>query len=160
MKHTVSIQKIAKWGRRQEGFVGWRIKDQEETNTKYLVGCGLWSSCLSYVILTVALALLISNFNSLSPEHNLQSLQLSLLSSIQFRFPLALGIKITSTIFIRATSFFHLRRMRPVEPWILVTNDCLPSLQLPRKGCFHLQEYWRVIWTIDTVFTFHLPSAS
>lgn len=150
MKHTVSIQRNAKWGRRQEAFVGWRLKDQEETNTKYLVGWDLWSPCLSYVILTLILALLISNFNILPPKHNLPSLQPSLLSSIQCRFPLTLGIKITSPIFIRAPTFFHLRNMRPVEPWILVTTDCLSSLQLPRKGCFHIQECWRVIWTVDT----------
>lgn len=60
------------------------------------------------------------------------------------------------TIFTRASTFFHLCNMRPVEAWIFVTTDCLSSLQLPRKGCFHIQAYWRVIWTVDTIF---LPSS-
>lgn len=99
-----------------------RIEDQEEINTKYLVCWGLWSPCLSYVVLTLILALLISNFNLLPLEHSLPSSQLSLLSSIQCRFPLTLGIKITSPIFTRASTFFHLCNMRPVEAWIFVTT--------------------------------------
>lgn len=158
MKHTVSIQKIAKWGRRQEGFVGWRIKDQEEIQNILL----LWPMVIMFELCHFNLGSCTSYLKFQQPvpwtQPSIFAALIALLHPV--RFPLALGIKITSTIFIRTSTFFHLRKMRPVEPWIFVTTDCLPSLQLPRKGCFHIQEYWRVIWTVDTVFTFHLPSAS
>lgn len=40
MKQTVCIQRTAKWGGRQEGFLGSRIKSKKEKNRKYLIAWG------------------------------------------------------------------------------------------------------------------------
>ena len=36
----MSFGRTAKWGRRQEAIIGYRINAKEEESIKYLIGCG------------------------------------------------------------------------------------------------------------------------
>lgn len=114
MKQTVSIHRIAKWDRRQEAFMGWSIKDQEETNTKYLA-------------LTLALTLLISNFNILLSIQPPPFADIIALHPVQISFDssVAFSVKATSTIFTRASVSFDLHNMRKAKSWVFVSTDCL-----------------------------------
>ena len=156
MKQTVSIHRIAKWGRRQEAFTGWRIKDQEETNTKYLIGwrhivtlfglcCFNLGSYTSYLKFQhPALWIQPPPFAAIIALHPVQ---------ISFDSSVAFSGKATSTIFTRASVSFDLHNMRKAKSWVFVTTDCLSFLQLHRKCCFHTEKYRRAFWTADTLYS-------